>query len=694
VEEPIKRDPLTFLAELKRRRVVRVLLLYLATAFAVVEASDIVLAALSQPDWMLQAVLALVALGLPVALVLAWMFDIDVEQGGVDVARAEAAEPGQISAEPRRGLQAPATRWVSPASLIAAAALIIFGVAAGSILGPLIGGGGGVEAGSIAVLPLQNLSPDPDNQYFADGIHEDILTHLAKIDDFKVISRTSVLEYRDVERNIPEIAAELGVASVLEGSVRRDQDRVRITAQLIDAATDQHIWAETYDRTLEDVFAIQEEIARHIAESLEAVLSPQEESSLSEKPTENLEAYEEYLRGSETLTRAEQGVDPRLLVQSVEALEAAVRLDPSFDIAWAHLAVALEWSQRLTTDAEEQTELQGRAAAAAERAFGLDPDSPEALFAVAFQGSRAPEASLRVEEDISRLEQALAAMPSGAEILRELGHRYELLGEIDQAARYADEAVELDPRSALFQIRGAIYSRLLGDLDKAELHVQLADSLSSDSPLARTLLVRERLLLELARGGGVARMGEIFRVEEPQLTRVDMLAILGEFPELMTNGEYEDLVLALSPSADDPDLRCACYRIKAWGHEIAGRSDAARIYWDSLSADVGRRPLRPWELPNSDRDRFREATVLARAGRTQAAAALLEEGVTPSAGDRHDTHYERAAAYAALGDVEAAVQELRHLLSVPSEVTTASLRDRLVWEPIRDDPSFQALLEG
>ena len=216
---------------------------------------------------------------------------------------------------------------------------------------------------SIAVLPLQNLSPDPDNQYFADGIHEDVLTHLSKIDDLKVISRTSVLEYRDVERNIPAIAAELGVAFVLEGSVRRDQDRVRITAQLIDASSDEHLWAETYDRTLEDVFAIQEEIARSIAASLEAVLSPQEEAFLSEEPTENLEAYEEYLRGNEILTRAEQGLDPRLLGQSVEALDAAVRMDPSFDIAWADLAVALEWSQRLTADAVEQTELQGRAAA-------------------------------------------------------------------------------------------------------------------------------------------------------------------------------------------------------------------------------------------------------------------------------------------------------------------------------------------
>ena len=185
------------------------------------------------------------------------------------------------------------------------------------------------------------------------------------------------MEYRDVERNIPEIAAELGVATILEGSVRRDQDRVRITAQLIDASTDEHLWAETYDRTLEDVFAIQEEIARSIAASLEAVLSPEEESSLSEVPTDNLDAYEEYLRGIEILTRAERELDPRLLAESVAALDAAVRMDPAFGVAWAILSIALEWSQRVTLDDDvEQAELQRRADAAAERAFGLDSDSP------------------------------------------------------------------------------------------------------------------------------------------------------------------------------------------------------------------------------------------------------------------------------------------------------------------------------
>jgi tetratricopeptide (TPR) repeat protein len=387
-------------------------------------------------------------------------------------------------------------------------------------------------------------------------------------------------------------------------------------------------------------------------------------------------------------------MDPRLLATSVEALEEAVRMDASFVIAWAHLSIALEWSQRLTADQGERAGLQRRAADAAERALDSDQGLPEALYAMAFQGSRAPGAPLRVENDIGLLERALAARPNGAGILRELGLRYELLGEIDEAARYADQAAELEPRSALFQARASTYSRLLRDFDESDRRLRLAASLSSDAPLAAALLVRERLSLELARGGGLARAAEIFREEEPRLTRSRMLEILGDFPELMASGEFEAMVLSLSPSASDPELRCTCYRLKAWAHDVADRPDVARVYWDSLSAEGSARATSLWELPNSDRDRFREAQVLARAGRTEAAAALLQEDRAPGAGDRHDTRYQRAAAYAALGDVESAVQELRGLLSVPSEVTTASLRDRIIWDSIRDRPSFRALLGG
>jgi tetratricopeptide (TPR) repeat protein len=375
-------------------------------------------------------------------------------------------------------------------------------------------------------------------------------------------------------------------------------------------------------------------------------------------------------------------------------LEQAVQLDESFASAWAYLSVASEYGQRLSVDEAERARLQTRATEAAERALGLEPNLPEALYAMALQGSRAPDARLRVEEDIGYLERALTVKPNGPTILRELGLRYELLGQIDEAARYADQAVELEPRSALFQLRASTYSRLLRDFDAAELRVRLAASLSSDTPLARSLLVREGLSLELARGGGVVRAEEIFREAQPRLAPTDMLGILGDFPELLASGDFENLVLSLSASASDPALRCDCFMLKAWAHEIAGRSAQARVYWDSLSAGAVVRENSLWEVPNEDRDRYREASILARAGRPEAAATLLQQDPAPGSGDRHDTRFQRAVAYAALGDVETAVQDLRYLLSVPSEVTAASLRDRLMWRPIRDHPSFRVLTGG
>ena len=668
----------------------RVLVLYVAGSFAVIEAADTLLEAFSQPEWMLRGLFVLAILGLPLALGLSWAFDIDPDHGSTPVDASEL-HGGELAPP-----SAPPAHWFSTASVLVAVGLVLFGTAAGAILGPLIGGRA-VADRSIAVLPLQNLSPDPDNQYFADGIHEDVITQLSKISGLKVISRTSVLGYRGADRHIPTIAAELGVAAVLEGSVRRDKDRVRITVQLIDGATDEHLWAETYDRTLEDVFAVQGELARAIARELEAVLLPSEETSLSSgAPTEIFEAYEQFLRGSEALTRTVSQLDPRLLAKSVEALERAVRLDPRFAVAWAYLSVALEWSQRLASEAGERIALQRRVEDAAERAWLLNPDLPESLYAKAFQGSRAPNARERAAADIALLERALTLKPSGAEILRELALRYELLGEIEEAARYANRAVGLEPRSAVSQLRAAIYSRLRRDFEEASHRVRLAASLASDAPLAAAAIVSERLTLELARGGGVARARNILREQLPLLDRSAVVSILSEFPELLTtNGEFADLALSPTPTVDDPDLRCTCYELRAWAQDIAGNSESAKALWDSLSM-MGETAtaIHRGEMPNTDRDRFRQAAILARAGHETAARVLFEEELPPGSEARHDTRFARAVAHAALGDADSAVAELRYLLSVPSEVTTATLRDRLIWAPIRDHPSFQALLGG
>jgi adenylate cyclase len=297
-----------FLHELKRRRVVRVAGVYAAVAFVVWQAADIAFPALHLPPWLVTAVVTLTIVGFPIALVLAWAFDITPD----GVVRTDAA----------------AARGDVPHVVVSRALLRTHRIAAvGGVLVLALAGGAFVvfsgslgRAGqadeesdrSIAVLPFVNLSADAENEYFSDGITDDILAQLSKIADLKVISRSSVMAYKGAPRPIREIGEELSVAHVLEGSVRRDGRRVRIVAQLGEARTDRHVWAETYDRELTDIFEIQSEIAQQIVRALQARLSPAEQARIAAAATADPAAYDLYLRARQHSQREnEEGRRPR-----------------------------------------------------------------------------------------------------------------------------------------------------------------------------------------------------------------------------------------------------------------------------------------------------------------------------------------------------------------------------------------------
>ena len=234
---------------------------------------------------------------------------------------------------------------------------------------------------SIAVLPFQNLSPDPDNTYFADGIQEEILTRLAGIADLKVISRTSTQRYQSKPRNLSQIANQLGVANILEGSVQKAGDQVRVSVQLINAETDSHLWAETFDRKLIDIFEVESEIAKAIAESLQAKLTGGEKQALAAKPTNNLEAYDAYLRGLSFAGRNFTGCLPELVVKAADFYERAVQLDPNFALAWAQLSRAHGWLYLRGIEASARRDAAKRAL---ENAQKLEPNSPEILLALGY----------------------------------------------------------------------------------------------------------------------------------------------------------------------------------------------------------------------------------------------------------------------------------------------------------------------
>lgn len=344
---------MSLLAELKRRKVFRVAIVYAATAFAVLQGAEILLPNLGVPEWPMRFLVAVVLLGFPLAVVLAWALEIKPD-GGIQRIEANDAAPGETP--PLLGRR----------TLIVSGLLVVLGIglSAGWLLKPgalqpakpaAVAESGAPDtpakapARGIGVLPFANLSPDPDNAFFAGGVHEEVLARLSLIPELRVISRTSMEKIAGDGLEVSEIGRRLGVSHVLEGSVRRAGDRVRVTVQLIEAATDQHIWAENFDRTLDDTFTIQSEIALAIAAQLEASLNPELRASIEARPTDNPEAYDLYLRAREQ-SRIWSGAEG--FRRQIELLEQAVALDPEFLPAKLLLTYSYGQMHRLATDAE------------------------------------------------------------------------------------------------------------------------------------------------------------------------------------------------------------------------------------------------------------------------------------------------------------------------------------------------------
>jgi adenylate cyclase len=334
-----------FWNELKRRRVIRVTAFYAIAGWIVIEVSSTVLPNLNLPEWSVTLVTVLVVLGFVIAIGLAWAFDIG--PGGIhrtpDLAPVEAS-PGNEAPPP---VAASNPRPVEP------------------IAAPVP-----ADRKSIAVLAFVNMSGDAENEYFSDGIAEEILNLLVKLPKLKVASRTSSFAFKGKDFDIPDVAKKLNVGTVLEGSVRRAGDRVRITAQLIDTATDTHLWSETYDREMKDVFAIQDDIAQSIVEALQVTLTPQERRALQYVATSNPEAYDYYLKGRQyfySMTAAD-------FQHAIQMYNQAIELDPNYAIAFAGIADA--WSH-MYRFAEATQENVNKALEASETALVLDPDSAE-----------------------------------------------------------------------------------------------------------------------------------------------------------------------------------------------------------------------------------------------------------------------------------------------------------------------------
>ena len=456
-----------FFAELKRRHVFRVAAVYGAAAFVVLQVADLLQEALHLPEAFLTGTTVLALLGFPLALVLAWAFEMTAD----GVARTEAATTQQID---EIVAQPASRRW--PSAFFGLLGGLAIATAGWWVLGPQrandsVAVQAGVEpnpatvepsyeyAASLAVLPFANRSADPENEYFTDGVHDDILTELSRLEDLKLISRTSVMRYRDTETSIREIGRELGVATVLEGSVQRSGERVRITVQLIDAETDDHLWAETYDEelTAANIFAIQSDVARQIAAALEATLVAADQSTSRPPPTESLEAYDRLTEARFLLASREK----QNMLRSVELFREAVAIDSMY--APAHTGLAESYLILYSWDAFTLDEIKPVVESSLDRAMDLDPQQGEAHTARALYLRNLGE----FEASEREWKRALELAPAHATAHHWYGIMLSELGRFDESRIEMRRALALDPLSRIINTNVGFGEYFARDYDTA-----------------------------------------------------------------------------------------------------------------------------------------------------------------------------------------------------------------------------------
>ena len=428
-----------FFEELQRRKVYRVAAAYVVAAGFLIQIASAAFPAWELPNWSLRLVIVLLLIGFPIALILAWAYDITPQ--GIQ------GTPKTPGGHRRRNL------------ILLIASAVVISASAGFFLLP--GAIWQKVDKSVAVLPFQNLSDDPANAYFADGIQEEVLTRLTKIGDLKVISRTSTQGYQSDPNNLAEIAKQLGVANILEGSVQKAGDQVRVNVHLVNVQTGSQLWAETYDRKLSDIFSVETEIAKGIAESLQAKLTGREEQALAARPTNNPQAYDAYLRGLAFEARSNYASDA--LFKAIEFYDLAVRLDPNFALAWARLSGvhALLYSNRRDTTAARRD----AAKEALENAQKLQPTTPETLLFTGYYQYWVLQDYGLAKATFGRVSKML---PGNSEVLYALGAIARSEGHWDESIAYWERGLALNPRNTALLTEVAFTYAALRQFPKAE----------------------------------------------------------------------------------------------------------------------------------------------------------------------------------------------------------------------------------
>jgi len=541
---------------------------------------------------------------------------------------------------------------------------------------------------SIAVLPFQSLSDEKENAYFADGIQDDILTNLSKISDLKVISRMSVMSYRgDALRNAREIGKALGVGALLEGSVRRAGNRVRVSVQLINANNDEHIWAEDYDRDLTDVFAIQTDLAQKIASALQAKLSPDEKERLDRQPTKDPNAYLLFIQAHDYANRPERFHDDSLKAE--ELFEQAIKLDPKFAAAFAGLSMVQSW---IYHESEPIPARREKARLNADESLRLQPDLPEGHLALGlsyYYGDRDYERAL------AEFEIAKRDLPNEAQAYLNIGAIQRRQGKWTESTANLEKAAALDPKNASILINLADNYMALRNFEAADKTIDRAIAIAPQS----FATVGLKGYLAVAWRGDLSEAQRQFSAIPPEVdpnglvtwVRSGMLIWQRKFPEaLAVVQKFPGETLMTNTTAPVPKAF-----LEGSIHFLEGDKPRAQIEFEQARV-VSEKLLR--NAPEDPARHAQHGLILAALGQKEEAIAEGKRAVEllPESRDAFDGPRFTAALaqiYAWTGETDEAFRLLDHLLSVPNGIAVSILKLDPAWDQLRKDPRFQALID-
>jgi TolB-like protein/Tfp pilus assembly protein PilF len=670
-----------FLTELKRRNVYRAAVAYGVVAWFITQLTTHVFPFFEIPNSAVRFVVIGLAVGFPIAMLLAWVYEFTPE----GVVRTEDLDPVHA-----RSVQRATGRILD---------FIIIGVLLLVIAMLIVGRrpfykqtGESISQKSIAVLPFENLSEDKANAYFADGIQEEILTRLSKIADLKVISRTSTQRYQSKPGNLSEIAKQLAVANILEGSVQKAGGTVRVSVNLIQAASDSHLWADTYDRKLTDIFGVESEIAKTIAEQLQAKLTGHEQQALAVKPTNNPEAYDAYLRGLVFEARSTSDDVERI---AIDSYERAVQLDPNFALAWARLSsahAAFYFERGDTTVARRDA-----AKRSLDHAQTLQPNSPETQLALGYYqyfvlrdyglakntfkqvnkmlpgNSEIPEALGKIsrregnwDESIAYLEQGLALDPRNSELLNNTAFTYTRVRQFPRALKLYDRAMDISPNDPyLIAVKASIY-QAEGNLQEA---TKLLSEVNAQTP-----------------------SGFAFRI------KITQSALERNYGDAIWLLQARQTQFHLTSEFDKAGYQL----LLAWAYRLAGDAASAKA-----TAEQARNTLEQLCKDEPDNPDLAGNLALANTvlGEKDSALKEIQRAIMllPSAKDRlNGPTFEEAMALieTTFGENSRAISTITQLLQTPyiswlygTPVTPTLLRLDPLWDPLRSDPRFQKLCE-